>query len=138
MCSPSIEKLGATPANIQWTVVRGDTATLRVDFLEDDEVTAYDTGGWTFSASAYDPAGDFIDELVVESYDDGTVFIIASQDITANWGISKYKPIVAELRFDLTATIPGDVVSGGGVNDETIWTPVIGTICVLGDVSGTL
>jgi hypothetical protein len=138
MCSPSIEKLGATPANIQWTVVRGDTATLRVDFLEDDEVTAYDTGGWTFSASAYDPAGDFIDELVVESYDDGTVFIIASQDITANWGISKYKPIVAELRFDLTATIPGDGVSGGGEDLETVWTPVIGTICVLGDVSGTL
>jgi hypothetical protein len=101
MCSPSIEKLGASPANIQWTVVRGDTATLRVDFLEDDEVTAYDTSGWTFSASTYDPAGDFIDELVVESYDDGTVFIIASQDITANWGISKYKPMVAELRFDL-------------------------------------
>jgi hypothetical protein len=138
MCSPLIEKLGASPANIQWTVVRGDTANLRVDFLEDDEVTAYDTSGWTFSASAYDPAGDFVDELVVESYDDGTVFIIATHDITANWGISKYKPIVAELRFDLTATIPGDGVSGGGGDLETVWTPVVGTICVLGDVSGTL
>ena len=57
MCSPLIEKLGASPANIQWTVVRGDTATLKVEFLEDDEVTKYDTGGWTFLATAYDPAG---------------------------------------------------------------------------------
>jgi hypothetical protein len=137
MCSPSIEKLGATPANIQWTVVRGDTATLKVEFLEDDEVTPYSTSGWEFSATAYDPSGDVLDELEVETYDDGTVYIIAKQDITSNWGI-KYKPIVAELRFDLTATIPGDGVSGGGGDEETVWTPVIGTICVLGDVSGTL
>jgi hypothetical protein len=137
MCSPSIEKLGASPANIQWTVVRGDTATLKVDFLEDDEITSYDTTGWEFSATAYDPSGDVLDELTVESYDIGTVYIIAKQDITSYWGL-KYKPVVAELRFDLTATIPGDGVSGGGGDEETVWTPVIGTICVLGDVSGTL
>ena len=29
MCSPLIEKLGASPANIQWTVVRGDNANLK-------------------------------------------------------------------------------------------------------------
>jgi hypothetical protein len=29
-------------------------------------------------------------------------------------------------------------VSGGGGDLETVWTPVVGTICVLGDVSGTL
>lgn len=138
MCSPLIEKLGASPANIQWTVVRGDTATLKVEFLEDDEVTKYDTTGWTFLATAYDPASDTLDGLTVESYEDGVVYIIAKPNTTKNWGITKYKPVVAELRFDLQATIPGDGVSGGGGDEITKWTPVVGTICVIGDVSGTL
>ena len=138
MCSPSIEKLGASPANIQWTVVRGDTATLKIEFLEDDEVTKYDTGGWTFLATVYDPASDTLDTLTVESYEDGVVYIIAKPNTTKNWGITKYKPVVADLRFDLQATIPGDGVSGGGGDEITKWTPVVGTICVLGDVSGTL
>jgi hypothetical protein len=138
MCSPSIEKLGASPANIQWTVVRGDTATLKVEFLEDDEVTKYDTTGWTFLATSYDPASDTLDTLTVESYEEGVVYIIAKPNTTKNWGITKYKPVVAELKFDLQATIPGDGVSGGGGDEITKWTPVVGTICVLGDVSGTL
>jgi hypothetical protein len=138
MCSPLIEKLGASPANIQWTVVRGDNANLKVEFFEDDEVTPYDTSAWSFSATAYDPSSDVLDELVVETYEDGVVYILADKNITENWGGTKYKPIVAELRFDLTATIPGDGVSGGGGDLETVWTPVVGTICVLGDVSGTL
>ena len=138
MCSPLIEKLGASPANIQWTVVRGDTATLKVEFLEDDEITKYDTTGWTFVATSYDPASDTLDTLTVESYEDGVVYIIAKPNTTKNWGITKYKPVVAELKFDLQATIPGDGVSGGGGDEITKWTPVVGTICVLGDVSGTL
>jgi hypothetical protein len=138
MCSPLIEKLGASPANIQWTVVRGDNANLKVEFFEDDEVTPYDTSEWSFSATAYDPSSDVLDDLVVETYEDGVVYILADKNITENWGGTKYKPIVAELRFDLTAVIPGDGVSGGGGDSETVWTPVVGTICVLGDVSGTL
>ena len=51
---------------------------------------------------------------------------------------TKYKPVVAELKFDLQATLPGDGVSGGGGDEVTKWTPVVGTICVIGDVSGTL
>ena len=62
MCSPTIEKFGATPANIQWTVVRGDTGTFRVDFLENDEVTFFDTSEWTFEATAYDPQSDVLDQ----------------------------------------------------------------------------
>ena len=39
MCAPTIEKYGASPANIQWTVVRGDSATLKIEFFEDNEIT---------------------------------------------------------------------------------------------------
>jgi hypothetical protein len=128
MCAPTIEKYGASPANIQWTVVRGNDATLRVDFLEDDEITAYDTDGWTYSSTAYDYTGEVLDELTVTE-DDGYAIISIPADISINWG-TQYKTVVSELQFDLQVTIPG-----GSGEEDTIWTPVVGTICVLGNVT---
>ena len=126
MCSPTIEKFGATPANIQWTVVRGDSASFTVSLLENDEVTEFDTEGWTYKATAYDPIADVLDELTV-SADGSVVTVTAPADVTVNWG-SKYKSVVAELTFDLQARVPDG-------NSSVTWTPVIGTICVLGDVT---
>ena len=128
MCAPTIEKYGASPANIQWTVVRGDSATLKIEFFEDDEVTYWDTDGWTFSSTAFDPAGEVLDELTVTD-EAGYVTISISADTTLNWG-TQYKTVVAELPFDLQVTSPG-----GSGEEDTIWTPVTGTICVLGNVS---
>lgn len=128
MCAPTIEKYGASPANIQWTVVRGDNATLKIEFLEDDELTYWDTDGWTFLSTAYDTAGDVLDELTVTD-ETGYVTISIPAETTLNWG-SQYKSVVSELPFDLQVTIPGD--SG---EEDTIWTPVVGTICVLGNVT---
>lgn len=128
MCAPIIEKYGATPANIQWTVVRGDNATLKIEFFEDDEVTYWDTDGWTFLSTAYDPSGAILDELTVTD-DAGSATISIPSTITANWG-TEYKSVTAELPFDLQVTIPG-----GSGEEDTVWTPVIGTICVLGNVT---
>lgn len=121
-CSPEI--FGADPANIKWRIVRGDTAPLRVEFLENDEVTPYDTTGWEYAATTYDFRGDVLDELDVEA-GDGYVDITAPAEITALWGTG-YSSVVTELAFDLQVTIDND----------TVWTPVIGTITVLGDVTG--
>lgn len=126
MCAPTTEKYGATPANIQWTIVRGDTGTLNVDFYDDDEITVWDTDNWTYKATVYDPSGDFLDELEIQTTTTG-VIIKAPGSITENWGLT-YKSVVAELPFDLQITI-------SETGEDTIWTPVIGTICVLGDVT---
>lgn len=126
MCSPTIEKFGATPANIQWTVVRGDSASFTVSFLENDEVTEFDTDGWEFAATAYDPTVDVLDELEV-SINGAIITVTAPASITENWG-TRYRSVVAELSFDLQVIIPDG-------NTTITWTPVIGTICVLGDVS---
>jgi hypothetical protein len=126
MCSPTVEKFGATPVNIQWTVVRGDYSSFTVSFLENDEVTEFDTDGWAFAATAYDPGTDFLDELEV-SVDGSSVTVSAPASVTENWG-TKYRSVVAELSFDLQAIVPDG-------STTITWTPVIGTICVLGDVS---
>jgi hypothetical protein len=123
-CGP--ELFGADPANIRWAVVRGDTSTLRVDFLQNDEVQHFDISDWTFVSSAYDPKTDIIDELTVESFT-GYVIISIPTDISAAWG-TLYSGTVAELNFDLKATLDGG----------EIWTPVIGTISVIGNVSNSL
>lgn len=128
-CSTSIHQYGSDPINIQWTVVRGSTASLRIDFLENDETTHWDIDGWIFKSTAYDPLGDVLDDIDVEAFD-GYIVLDATSCLTNHWGTS-YADVVAELRFDVRATIPG---IGTDVND-TFWTPVIGTIRVLGNVT---
>lgn len=123
ICGPDI--FGADPVRIRWNVVRGDTASLRVEFLDDDEVTRFDISDWTFSSSSYDPKGDIIDELEVNP-GEGYVDIVAGPNLTQFWGTG-YGSALAELTFDLQVTI-----------DDTVWTPVIGNILVIGDVSGSL
>lgn len=128
MTITNLDKFGADPVKIQWKVVRGDSASLRIEFLDDDEVTYYDTSDWTFSSTSYDSRGDILDELEVVAHD-GYVDIKASPDLTQFWGTG-YKSTVAELMFDLQVVISGE--------EDITWTPVIGTISVLGDVTGTL
>jgi hypothetical protein len=120
------EAFGNTPAIVKWNVVRGDTARLRVDFLENDETTSFDIDGWNFASTTYDNRGDILDSLTVEA-EDGYVNIVAPPEITSFWG-SGYSGTVAEIAFDLEVQI-GDI----------IWTPVLGTIKVAADVTaGTL
>lgn len=113
---------GADPLMPTWRIIRGDTARLRVMFLETDETTAYDISDWTFVSSVYDFKGDVVDTLDVTA-GSGYVDILATAETTAEWGLG-YKTIVAELAFDLQVVIDGDV-----------WTPIIGTINVIRDVS---
>ena len=129
----SIDQVGASPINIQWKVVRGDTATLKIEFLEDDEVTPIDISDWTFLSSSYDNSGDTLDELTVEKYT-GYVVITALSEITKLWGLG-YRNTVLELPFDLEIVIPND--ESGAIESEITWTPVIGTIVVLSDITGT-
>jgi hypothetical protein len=116
---------GADPARVKWTIVRGDTSSIRVDFLDDDELTPFNTDNWSYVASAYDARNNSVDELSVES-GDGYVIISIDPDTSANWG-SGYSSTVAELSFDLEVSM-----------DEIIWTPLIGTISVMADISGSL
>lgn len=120
-CEP--EFFGADPSNIKWQVVRGDTAELKIEFYENDETTPYDTTGWEYAASAYDFRGDVTDELTVTS-GPGYVTIIVEPDISQFWG-EGFRQLAGELAFDLQVT----------VDDNTVWTPVIGTISVIADVT---
>ena len=116
---------GYDPARIVWKIVRGDTATIQIDFLENDESTGFDCSGWDYVAIAYNPRADEEYELEVTA-DGYSVSITAPADTTVEWG-NTYGSVVAELLFDL------QVDTG-----SQIWTPVVGTITVIGDVGGSL
>ena len=125
-CSQTLTSFGASPINVKWNIVRGDTAKLRIEFFDNDEVTLTDTSTWEYASSAYDAKGDVLDELEVTVTED-YIEIVAPADITVNWGTGSGS-VLAELAFDLEVTIDND----------TVWTPIIGTISVIGDVSGSL
>lgn len=115
---------GANPTNIQWTVVRGDTAKLRIEFLENDEVTPQNTSGWEYAATALDTKSNTSSELQVVA-GTGYVDIIALPELTSTWGAVRPSTAMAELYFDLQITIDA----------ETVWTPIIGTILVIQDAT---
>jgi hypothetical protein len=126
-----MQTLGSNPAMINWRVVRGDTAKLRVSFLEKNEINQYDTTGWEYSSTAYDPKNDISYPLTVTIVDE-YVDIIASAELTETWGAQQNTAIVAELSFDLQVSFPAED------EDPEIWTPIIGNITVIGDVTGGL
>lgn len=116
------ENFGADPAFVQWKVVRGDTARIRIEFYQADGATYYDISSWTFTSSAYDLKNGGFDTLTVTA-GSGYVDITAPSSITKTWG-SGQTSVVTELSFDLQVNISGE-----------IWTPVIGKITVLADVT---
>lgn len=120
-CCPD-DFIGAEPANVKWRIVRGDTATLTVQFFQNDEVTFYDTSTWTYAATAYDAKTDQSYELDITT-NDGYVTITATPAVTATWGVGRK---VSEMSFDVQVTI----------DQDTVWTPIIGLISVIGDVTG--
>ena len=117
--------IGSKPFNVKWNIVRGDTASLLIEFLNDDEVTYVSTDGWEFTSTVFDPKTERFYELEVDSSIDGKVTILGSPDVTEEWGLG-IKSAVAELSFDLQVTLP----------DDTVWTAVLGVISVAGDVTG--
>jgi hypothetical protein len=121
----STHVFGSNPANIQWSIVRGDTAKLRVSFLEKNEIDEYNTTGWTYDATAYDSKTNTSYPLTVTLVNQ-YIDIIASAELTELWGLDRSGSIVAELSFDLQVSLP----------DLEVWTPIIGTISVIADVTG--
>ena len=119
------EFFGSDPARVTWKIVRGDTSSIKVSFLEDNETTAYTTTGWDYVAVAYNPKTDTEYELET-SFASNVLTITAPSDVTVEWGTT-YGSVVAELLFDL------QVDTG-----TQIWTPIVGTISVVGDVGGSL
>lgn len=122
LCGP--ETFGTIPVNMRWNVVRGDTSSITVEFFESDEETYIDTSSWDFIATAYDPKSDEAYDLEIEA-ESGTVVITATSDITSEWGIGVGQRVL-QLHFDLEIT----------TTDDIVWTPIVGTINVTGDISG--
>jgi hypothetical protein len=121
--SSNLSSFGADPCYAKWNVVRGDTATFKIEFFQQDGKTIEDISDWTFASSTYDSKGNTVDSLTVDVFD-GYVIVTAPPSITTTWG-EGFKTIVKELSFDVEVT----------KSSTEIWTPVIGTITVLGDVT---
>jgi hypothetical protein len=128
-CPPDTQVLGANPANIHWNVVRGDTAKIRMSFFDSNESNQSDISSWSYLATAFNPQTKTKYNLDVV-YGDEYIEIVALPETTSLWGTAD-SGTVAELFFDLEITIPAEDPE----DDDIIWTPVIGTISVIGDIT---
>jgi hypothetical protein len=115
---------GANPAYIKWDVVRGDTAVLKVEFYEQDESNPYDTSEWTYLCTVHNKRTNEYFNLDVTD-GNGFATITATPEVTTQWG-EGINDLVAQLDFDLEVTI----------DEEIVWTPVIGIVSVIGDITG--
>jgi hypothetical protein len=122
LCAEDV--LGSSPVNVKWNIVRGDTATLRIDFLEDDEVTPYNISSWVIESTVYNPKTGARNDLEITK-NSGWIVVTARADITAQWG-DGFRYRVNELNFDVEVTLA----------DGTVWTPVVGVVSLISDISG--
>ncbi|CAB4242112.1 hypothetical protein UFOVP222_19 [uncultured Caudovirales phage] len=116
------DSFGADPAFVQWKIVRGDTARIRIEFYQSDGVTYYDISSWSFVSTAYNIKDGGFTTLTVTA-GSGYVDITAPAETTADWG-SGQSSIATEMSFDLQVIVDGDT-----------WTPVVGKITVISDVT---
>jgi len=122
LCAEDV--LGSSPVNVKWNIVRGDTATLRIDFLEEDEVTPYNISSWVIESTVYNPKTGARNDLEITK-NSGWIVVTARADITAQWG-DGFRYRVNELNFDVEVTLA----------DGTVWTPVVGVVSLISDISG--
>lgn len=115
---------GVEPVSIKWNVVRGDTATLRIDFFEEDEENRIDISGWRVESTVFNPQNNEFIELDV-TVNDGWIVVTAEENVTALWG-SGMSQRVNELSFDIEVIL----------EDNSTWTPVRGFVSVISDVTG--
>lgn len=112
---------GESPAKIVWNVVRGDDSSIEITLL-DDNGAALNTSGWTYTSRA--KSGASVQNLTVTSAQN-VVTVKAPSSVTSLWGAGETKSPAAQLPFDLQVT----------KGDGSKWTPVIGRIVVIPDVS---
>lgn len=112
---------GEQPAKIVWNVVRGDDSSIEITLL-DDNGTALNTSGWTYSSKASNSG--ILHTLTVTSAQN-VVTVKAPSATTALWGAGAVTNPAAQLPFDLQVT----------KGDGTKWTPVIGRIVVIPDIT---
>ena len=112
---------GESPAKIVWNLVRGDDSSIEITLL-DDNGAALNTSGWTYSSKS--SLGGTLYNLTVTSAQN-VVTVKAPSATTALWGAGAVTNPAAQLPFDLQVT----------KGDGTKWTPVIGRIVVIPDIT---
>jgi hypothetical protein len=112
---------GESPAKIVWNIVRGDDSSIEITLLDDNgqPLSAY---GWSYASKARGSSQLY--SLTVTSVGN-VVTVKAPSATTSLWGAGATTNPAAQLPFDLQVT----------KGDGSKWTPVIGKIVVIPDVS---
>jgi len=114
--------VGATPPEISWTVVRGDTTAFRV-YVTDEDRDPLDITEW-----------DIAMDIVREGSTSDTVIVALTPGVTADDEEGEFTVALTANQSDLLET---DDIFDIQLSDATrTWTVAKGTITVIEDVTG--
>ena len=119
--------IGATPPNISWTLVRGDTAAFRV-YVTDEDRNPLTIADW-----------DIAMDIVRETTTSSTVIVALTPGITADDDEGEFTVALTANQSDLlkTSSSTSSDIFDIQLSDATrTWTVAKGTIIVIDDVTG--
>lgn len=111
--------VGATPPQVTWTVVRGDTAAFKV-YVTDDAKQPLDLSAWTIKMQIKRSGSLILDLFPIQDPDD------AAGEFTVSLAASESEILETGDIFDIQLNTAGN---------SDVWTVAMGSMIILEDVT---
>lgn len=117
--TPGVFNVGSPPPQINWTIVRGDTAAFRV-YVTDENRNPLVISEWTIEMDIYRPSTD-------------TLIVTLTPEATVDDGPGEFTVALTSAESDLLLT--GDIFDIEMTDDQRVWTVAKGTMTVIADIT---
>lgn len=119
--TPGVFNIGSPPPQVNWTIVRGDSAAFRV-YITDEERNPLTIADW-----------DIEMDIVRQSTTSSTIIVTLVPEATEDDGPGEFTVSLASNESDLLLT--GDVFDIEMTSGSRVWTVAKGTMTVIADIT---
>lgn len=117
--TPGVFNVGSPPPQINWTIVRGDTAAFRV-YVTDENRNPLVISEWTIEMDIYRPSTS-------------TLIVTLTPEATVDDGPGEFTVALTSVQSDLLLT--GDIFDIEMTDAQRVWTVAKGTMTVIADIT---
>lgn len=117
--TPGVFNVGSPPPQVNWTIVRGDTAAFRV-YVTDENRNPLVIEEWNIEMDIYRPSTS-------------TLIVTLTPEQTADDGPGEFTVALTSIQSDLLLT--GDIFDIEMTDAQRVWTVAKGTMTVIADIT---
>lgn len=117
--TPGVFNVGSPPPQINWTIVRGDTAAFRV-YVTDENRNPLVISEWNIEMEIYRPSTS-------------TLIVTLTPEATVDDGPGEFTVALTSVQSDLLLT--GDIFDIEMTDAQRVWTVAKGTMTVIADIT---